>query len=123
MAYALGSQVSIKSFELVESQTINLFHNEFTISVGDLQFHFVFKRDKQEKNGSFSIIPKNKKEVLIKLYNYSEIQLQGGYFEPFEMGYINGRKLYINFTVNTFNEHHNARVFTYNLYLGDTVNE
>jgi hypothetical protein len=119
MAYAIGTMVFVRSLELIDSQTINLFHDEFEMKVADLQFHFLFKNNKNKKIGTFYISPKNDKKVTIELYNYSNSFIPMSYFEPLEMGYLNGRKLYINFSISTISAQQNARIFTYNIYLGD----
>jgi hypothetical protein len=123
MAYMLGTQVWVDTFELLDSGIINLFKNEFKIVVTDLTFHFKFSEDKKKSVGGILITPdtQNNKDIFIELYNFANPLVQG-YFDPIEVGYINERRLYINFSLLVADVKTNSRTFAYNIYLEEKAN-
>jgi hypothetical protein len=122
MAYATETKVFIDSYELLDSRTINVFDKEFEIHISNLRIHFKFISDRSKPSGDIEPEPINDKEIAIELYNFSNAPI-GGYFDPLEIGRLNNRRLYINFTLCTANESRNAHALTYNIFLGESIND
>jgi hypothetical protein len=120
MAYLLGTEVWVNSLELIDSGIINLFCGEFKIIVTDLIFHFKITEDKKKSVGDILLLPdkNNDKNIYIELCNFSSPHIQG-YFEPIEVGHINGRPLYVNFSLWVADKNKNARTVAYNIYAGE----
>jgi hypothetical protein len=123
MADVVGSKIFVKSYELIDSGTINLFCDEFGLVIeGNIRFYFHFKKDKNKKAGDFEMSPINDKELDFNFYDFSNA-LPQGYYEPLALGHLRGRRLYINFSICTIDQSKNARTFTYNIFLGEQIND
>jgi hypothetical protein len=123
MAYAIGTKFLVKSYELLDAGSVNIFNDEFEIEVANLQILFRFKKDRKREEGGFSVSRGTGTALNFDLFNYSS-QIPQGCFEPLQIGSLDDdRKLYISFSVQTIKEKVMARVFTYNLYMDKKSNE
>lgn len=109
-------------YEILSSGIVNLFDNNFSIQLGNLEIEFEFLVDKEDSTTRFSAQPaENKKSIKFSVFNMSNGLLEG-FYSPVEIGIWNGRRLLVNFSAWTLDVNNNVRTVVYNLLSGDIVN-
>ena len=108
------------NLEVYESGSL-VFTNDDTINFSlslQLTIRFVFINDSRNTNARFEGQVINDNLLEVRLINFNN-SLPTGNPEASEIGYLNNRRLFINYAVLAINESH--RIFHYTFYLGERI--
>lgn len=114
------SKVRTSGKDLIFSSTIIPFEKEnpkFSVDVDNLTLNFSFKKDKSAKEREIKS-DVSEHSLNIQLINF-ENPLGTVLTDPWEIGTLTNRILFLSFAVYSIGENH--KVVTINLYLGDNV--
>lgn len=109
----LGVKVGGK--DLLTSGIVHLHQTDFEIKIDILSIGFCFKSDSEQPRFAGRM---DGEKLIIDLFNHYN-GLGEGVFEPFEIGSLNGRKLYMTYCSSTVEKETNKRRFEFALYLGE----
>jgi hypothetical protein len=108
------AKVKIGKYEVIYSGIVNLNSDSFAVEIDDLVFKFNFIKDRDcDKIYSFDSPAKN--QLNMNIYNSSGIE---NISDPIQIGYYQGRKLYITLSFISDKMGENKRIVFYNFLLG-----
>ncbi|MCQ2102899.1 MAG: hypothetical protein MJY98_06710 [Fibrobacter sp.] len=117
----MDSNLDIKIFtdglEVIQSGIINLFKNEFFITINGINLVFEFLNDSSENAEThFDGLNEGNNTLRLKIYNMKNALLEG-FYNPIRIGTINNREFLINFAAWSLDSEQNIRSVVYNLFL------
>lgn len=110
------TNVTQGDLELIDSKVVNLFTNSFQISIASIKIKFIFENDDKKEHAFLEVKPNQETNTIdFNVFNMDNGLLEG-YYNPFQIGVIDGKQLYLNFGAWSLNPKNNIRTVVYNLY-------
>jgi hypothetical protein len=112
-----------QTYEVIDFGIINLFSDKVVIHIEELSICLNFKLDDKIKTSRYVIKPEKNNHLELEIVNATHSYF-AGICLPLQIGMLNGRELFINFTSMLFTMPSvGHRILVYNLLLGKNIDE